>query len=184
MFLTYGVKSVTMDDIAQKLHISKRTLYELFGSKKELVNLVVKYHIDEHISVFNELEQSCDNAIDLMIKISKFVINTKKKQHISVMYELNKFYPDAQNIINNFYNEYIEKSVKDNIKLGIEQGLYRSDINAKILSNLYIQQMNFFVQLNKSDLSEFSASEIFDQLFSYHMYGIMSEKGIKYYLNK
>lgn len=183
LFMTNGFKSITMDDIAKKLIISKRTLYEVFKSKKALVLSIVQNHIDIQLAQLDKLEKSNNNAIDNMIQSSNFIFKMHGKMRPSALFDLKKFYPSIWTIIDKFHSNIIKKKIELNLTLGIEQGLYRKSINPEIISELYTIQLQLFSTKTKTNKGKTDIEELLDQFFEYHLYGILSPSGIEYYLN-
>jgi len=181
LFLRLGIRHVTMDDIANDLGISKRTLYENFESKESIISKIVDFHIDNERTQFEKIRNESENAIEMMIKLSTLIFHMYNKLHPSVMSDLKKFYSSSWTCIEGFHNESIRDIIEQNIRLGINEGLYRSDIDPVVLSLLFIKQLQLFSDEMILNLEMKSKQEIIQQFFEYNMYGLMSEKGIEYY---
>ncbi len=181
--MSHGIKSITMDDIAKRLKMSKRTLYELFENKSNLVRMVVEKNIeDEKLLVKKHIRES-ENAIDVMVNISKTMIQMYKDSHKSVLQDLKKYHNEVWKMIDDFHNNYILFAVKQNLERGIKEGLYRKEIKPNILAAFYIIQLQLFSDLSNFKLKKEKHEELIKQFFDYHIYGILSIEGIKYYLN-
>jgi AcrR family transcriptional regulator len=181
LFLRLGIRHVTMDDIANDLGISKRTLYENFESKESIISKIVDFHIDNERTQFEKIRSESENAIEMMIRLSTLIFHMYNKLHPSVMSDLKKFYSSSWTCIEGFHNEAIRDIIEQNIRLGINEGLYRSDIDPVVLSLLFIKQLQLFSDEMILNLEMKSKQEIIQQFFDYNMYGLMSEKGIEYY---
>ncbi|MFZ4399247.1 MAG: TetR/AcrR family transcriptional regulator [Bacteroidales bacterium] len=184
LFKKYGIKSVSMDDIAQQLSISKKTLYQYFKDKADLVTKVVNSHNCEKDQKFLDIENSNMNAIDALIEVSKHVIEMLKSINPPILYDLRKYYPELTKelIINR--KEHVFKNIKNNLLKGISEGLYREDINSDVISAIYIKRMDDIIFEDEMHQLNLPQHELFTQLFVYHIRGIVSNKGLKYFENK
>ena len=184
LFMRYGIKSITMDTIANELRISKKTLYEIFENKHEIVKTVVSTHIENEKRLMEEIIKNSENAIETMINMSKSIIDIYSKLRPTVLYDLKRFYPDVWQLAEDFNNNYTREMIKDNLVQGIEEGLYRQDIEPEILSTLYTIQLKVFSDETEARLEKYDFNKLLIQFFEYHLYGIMSYKGVKYFLSK
>lgn len=180
LFLRYGVKSVTMDDIARELGISKKTLYLHFTDKKDVVMKSIEYTLKHQKCEMDALsERSFDNAIDVLMKVSQQLITTQSKVNQSVNFDLQKYYPEAWEKISKFRQDHVFSSIKQNINRGIEEGVYREDFNVDVICYLYVSHIeNSYNELIAK--AEIPFDELLKTLFMYHIRGIASAKGIIY----
>lgn len=183
LFLRYGVKSVTMDDISRELGMSKKTLYIYFKDKNDLVLKVLHGFLSHHKREMNTIVHHHKNAIDQLLAI--YEMNAKDLQEVKPMllFGLKKYYPEAWTVYEEFKRNYLPSCVEDNIKEGIEQGLYRSTVNPRIISLAYTGMINLIFDSDIFSDKEFDFNQLYLELFYYHIRGIASEKGIAY-LNK
>ena len=184
LFMHYGIKTIKMDDIAKDLSISKRTLYTIFKSKQSLVTSIVKKHVESQRKQLLELPLNSENAIDKMLGTLNIITNMYSKLHKNVLFDLQKFYPETWIIINKFQNDFIKNRIEQNLIEGKKEGVYRNEIEPKILSSLYTTQLQLFSDQSNFNLDKFLFTDYLSQMFEYHLYGIMSYEGVKYYLNK
>ncbi len=182
IFMSRGIKNITMDDIAKQLKISKRTLYEMFETKSNLINIIIKRKLDEVKRIIEKFIKESENAVDVMVNISKTIIQMYKDSHSSLLQDLKKYYRETWLEIDNFHNNYILHVVQQNLERGIDEGFYRAEISPKILSAFYIIQLQLFSNLSNFKLKKENHEKLITQFFDYHIYGILSYKGIKYYL--
>ena len=107
------------------------------------------------------------------------------KLHQTVLFDLQNYYPTIWETINKFHIDFVKKKIKQNLIDGKNEGFYRIDIEPKILSTLYTIQLQWFSNETIIGTKEnYNFKEFLSQFFEYHLYGIMSYKGVKYYLNK
>ena len=184
LFKKYGIKSVSMDDIAQQLSISKKTLYQYFKDKADLVTKVVNSHHCEKDQKFLDIENSNMNAIDALIEVSKHVIEMLKSINPPILYDLRKYYPELTKELIVNRKEHVLNNIKNNLLKGISEGLYREDINPDVISAIYIKRMDDIIFEDEMQQLNIPQHELFTQLFVYHIRGIVSNKGLMYFENK
>lgn len=185
LFTQFGVKSLTMDDIARHLGMSKKTIYQHVKDKKELVLKCVKHKICNNQCTIQEKSQKVDgNAIDILMEINKEVGLNLSRLHPSIMYDLQRYYPESFQVINDHKEEFIYNMILENLELGIKQGLYRENINPKLIAQVYVHMIDTMINKTKFHLPEFSLSEFHKELIRYHIRGIASNKGIEYLASK
>src|SRR5690606_4198902 len=125
LFLRFGIKSMTMDDISRQLGISKKTLYQFVSDKNDLVQKVLENVVAEQMANSKKLCEKYENAIDMIFELSKSVNERFRAIHPSIHYDLQKYHPAAWEIFNRFKNEFVTNCVEQNLIDGINQGLYR-----------------------------------------------------------
>ena len=131
LFSQYGFKTITMDDISRRAGISKKTLYQHFANKNEVVNESVLWY--KKLNTVNcEIQiKDSENAIETMVRMLAFMDDMHKKINPMAIFEMQRYFPDAYNT---FREQLMDKDVtmiRDNIQQGIAEGYYREDINAK-----------------------------------------------------
>jgi len=177
LFQRCGIKSISMDDIAKELSISKKTLYQFVKDKRQLVELSVEYFLVE-----NKFHQniSCEgsNAVEQYFMVYQQVVKMISTANFSVEYDLQKYYPDLHKRVVEVRQKRMFNGIKLNIEKGITEGLYRSEIDVEIISKLNVllseSMHNYeFLSDNKAELIK-----IMKMNFDYHIHGIESEKGL------
>lgn len=178
-FMKYGIKSVSMDDIARGLGMSKKTLYNVVDSKAELINAALLYHLEYEKAFVNKAREEAADAVEEMITISRFILNILRQHKPSLVYEVQKYYPDVWDKIESFNQEFIGQFVLENIEAGIEEGYYRDNIHAVIMQRLYVTRLKVLVDLEVFPIDEFPRAQLYEEFITHHMRGIMTPKGIK-----
>ena len=184
LFIKYGIKSVTMDDISSHLGMSKKTLYTYFDDKKDLVQKIVTYHINFHNSKFKQTADKGENAIDVLLNASRNLVQFLEEFTPTVCYDLKKYYPEINKILSEHKGKHIFDNVKLNILKGIQEGLYRKDINPEIIARIYVTRIETIFNNEIFPLDKFSLIQLFDEAFKYHIHGIANNKGLEYYEKK
>jgi len=180
IYMKYGIKSVTMDEMARQLGISKKTLYMFVSDKNELVEKCVLLAHEGEICQIGIINEKNKNAIDEILEISRFVSGELKKIHPSIFFDLAKYHPDALKIMTNHKQEFVRGCVINNLQKGIEQGLYRENLNVEVLSSIYQAAMDHIILGDIFPTSEVSMEIIYKEYFRYHINGIASAKGLNY----
>lgn len=184
LFMKYGIKSVSMDDVSRELGISKKTLYQYFKDKDELVTKVVEHHAELLSGEMFKMVSGNANAIEQLLQVSKFVSQYLKNINPSVTYDLKKYYPQIWKNVNLNNRDYIFNQIKQNMINGIKEGLYRSDINIDIITHFYLFRMEMSQTYEMIVENKYSYEEIFNTSFNYHIRGIANKKGLEYLENK
>jgi AcrR family transcriptional regulator len=181
IYFRYGIKSVTMDDLARELGVSKKTLYLHFEDKKDVVKKVIHHLIHiQKCGISDMLNKPGANAIDKLMMMTIFFAEHLKNSNASLTYDLQKYYPDVWDEVLEFKREEIFRHIIDNIETGIKEGLYRDDLNYEIIARAYVSRMEMYQTDLWQPLDKYSLTEVFRTLFIYHIRGISNTKGIKY----
>jgi AcrR family transcriptional regulator len=173
-----------MDDAARELGISKKTLYEHFKDKDELVKQFVEHHMQQMHEEMQKLQTSQVNAIEELLIVSKFITEYLKSISPSVTYDLQKYYPEIWRNINFKQRDRIFQRIRDNMVRGIKEGLYRKDMNIEIIANFYLFRMEMSQTFDLIVESKYTYEELFNTSFNYHIRGIANQKGIDYLESK
>jgi AcrR family transcriptional regulator len=180
VFLKFGIKSVTMDDLARELAISKKTLYNYFKDKNDLVLQIIQTKIEFDQVNCMRAKTDSENAIDELFKLSIYVSNMMKNIHPSVFFDLNKFHPDASKVLHEHKWKFVKKSILDNIQRGKNEGLYRSDLNDEIVATVYVSSTDLISNGDVFANFDMTSDQIFMELLNFQLYGMANEKGLDY----
>jgi TetR/AcrR family transcriptional regulator, cholesterol catabolism regulator len=178
-FMRFGIKSMTMDDIAKTLGISKKTIYTFVKDKNDLVLKTVCFFLNFEQEEIIRLIQNENNAIEQLITINKFVSNSLKAVHPSIIYDLQKYYPDAYKVLEKHKHEFIFNVIVKNLQKGIGEKLYRENINPEIIAKVYVIRIDSIFGEAIYD-KDYNFNEVYSEISKYHLFGITSEKGRKY----
>ena len=179
LFLNYGFKSVTMDDIANNLGISKKTIYLHFENKTKLVEATT---MNLFCSISQGIDHICSlekNPIEEIYDIKQFVADHLKDEKSSPQYQLQKYYPKIFRTLKSKQFEVMQTCVKDNLKRGVSLELYRESINIEFISRIYFNAMLAIKDKDLFPLKQFSMNMLMENYLEYHLRGICTEKGIK-----
>jgi len=179
IFLKFGFKSVTMDEIASEMGISKKTIYKYFKTKAELVDKATEYtHSLMHAEVLKVYDMGY-NAIEENYESNKIFKGFMQNSDDSPLYQLKKYYPETyQRIISQEFCIF-KDCLSSNVEKGIEEGLYRANINIEQVVKFYF---SLIMSVHDSDLYTYSKNTINKlelNVLEYHTRAIATEKGLK-----
>lgn len=178
---TYGIRSMSMDDISRKLGISKSTLYKYVKNKTELVAKVLEFERYGFKNIFDEYNFEDVNAIDILLTVSKEVSKNFQNVNPSITFELKKYYPKLYQEHIDIRTNFIFEKIKINLQKGISQGMYRKDLSIELAARLYISRL---LDLHNPDFfppEEFKFQTLFDFMFDNWIRGISKPEGITYF---
>jgi AcrR family transcriptional regulator len=184
LFMRFGIKSMTMDDVARQLGISKKTIYQFVSDKNDLVVKVMQGIVAREESVANNLSAMHENAIDMLFELSKDISQKFGQIHPSINYDLEKYHPEAWKIYEDFRTTFVADCIEQNVINGIKQGLYRKNLDPFIISRLYANKMEMCTDSEVFPASKYNFKDIHLELMRYHIRGIASEEGLVYLKQK
>jgi TetR/AcrR family transcriptional regulator, cholesterol catabolism regulator len=184
LFMKYGIKSVTMDDIAKELGVSKKTLYKYFKDKNAIVSTLMKMDLNSEMQKLSSLTNSSTNAIEETFAFSQVLIEKLKTVNPSLMYDLEKYHPKAWSLFINHKRVDVFNCIRANIERGIDEGFYVSIINAEVVAKLYSEKIDLIFNQEIFPLGKFSVEEVYTEMIEYHLRGIVNEKGRQYLIEK
>ena len=177
LFLERGFKSITMDDIANEIGMSKKTIYSEYENKTSLVEdcVMAKFCVlNEGIDLIIAMEK---NAIEELYEIKRFVMSHLNNEKSSAQFQLMKYYPKIHKSLKHLQFEKMHKCVLLNVERGLEQGLFRDNVNPEFVARIYFSGMNTIKDQNIFPLDLFPISELMDSFLEYHIRGIVTPKG-------
>lgn len=184
MFMTYGIRSVTMDDISRKLGISKKTLYQKFKDKRDIVEQYMISH-KEFMCEFFEVEiHKAEDAISEILELMKMIREWLGSRNPVFEYDLHKYYPDIFKQHEKVKIEGIRKFYTHNYQRGIEEGYYRDDFDIDMMVKYDLTYITSFESAGFFTKEELLKFEGYRQFFIFHIRGIASAKGIEVLNNK
>jgi AcrR family transcriptional regulator len=178
--MKHGLKSLTMDDIARELGMSKKTIYQVVDNKSDLIKLALQDYLDEERENLLLIQRRSDNSVDELIQMMEYFLTAVRDFNATSLNEMQKYYPESWDIYNDYRYNFILGRMRENLQNGISQGYYREGLNADIISRLYVAGVEMLVHQELFPVTKFSFVDIFREYLSYHLQGIVSAKGLKY----
>ena len=179
LFMKYGVKSVTMDDIARHLGISKKTLYTFVANKANLIEKIFQQKVAEEKEIMAQIRSSATDAIDEMIQMVRYVLRLLRKMSPTVVYDLKKYYQSTWNHIDHLHCEHVYDLIKENIVRGKDQGIFRVELDEDIIAKLYVQTTSTVVDAEHFPATTYDWPQLFKTYIEYHIRGIVTPKGLR-----
>ena len=177
LFLRLGFKSVTMDDIANEMAISKKTIYTHFKNKTALVKECTFNLMQIITAGFDVICSLNQNPIEELFEIKKFVMGKIEDDNSSPQYQLQKYYPQISEDLKEGHFEKMMECTRTNLRRGIEQGLYRSNLDIEFIARLYYLGIHGTKNQNLFPIERFSTKFITEEYLEYHLRGIVTPEG-------
>jgi hypothetical protein len=179
VYLKRGMKSVTMDDMAKELHISKKTLYKYVKNRAELVKKSTCFHVKKEQKLVEEIQSKNLNPIQETREIAGFIIDTLSKVNPVVHYDLEKYFPDSWELLNEYFSGFVYTSILTNLENGQKLGVYRDNFSAEIIAKIFISKLDAIFDASLFPPEKFTFAQVYIDFIQHHLYGIVSEKGSK-----
>ena len=179
IFMRFGIKSVNMDDVARQLGVSKKTLYLYFKDKEDLLGRVVDCHCTREDESITAILSKKLSAIEEMFEIMHWVIGILSKIHPSVQYDMEKYHPALAVSMKASRSRVVHASMLSNLKKGQKEGTYRKDLDAEIITRIYLARIDAFLDPEIFPFDQYKPVDVYKELFQYHIHGIASQKGIE-----
>ena len=177
LFLKLGIRSVSMDDLCSNLAISKKTLYQHFADKDELVDMVLQKQISGMQSETIDCCEQSNNAIQEVIKTMEMMVKHFTSMNPVVLFDLQKFHLNSFNKFKDHKYQFILEIISNNLKRGIAEGLYRSDINVDVLSRFRLESMEIAFNVDVYPTDRYNLVEVSIAIIENFLYGLATEKG-------
>ena len=180
LFGRFGIKSLSMDDLAEHLACSKKTLYKHFQDKRDLVSKALHWHLDGLEAEMEETMGGEGNAIDLALREMEKKHKMLSSINSTVLFDLKKYYPRVFEATHARRCNMVRRVVTHNVARGMEQGLYRSDLDVDAVADLHLALVEDMVHQAENGTLSRPLADHFKALFTYHIRGIASAEGVAY----
>ncbi|MBC7411180.1 MAG: TetR/AcrR family transcriptional regulator [Bacteroidia bacterium] len=179
LFTRLGIKSITMDDVARELGVSKKTLYNHFQDKTDLLKRTFKYHMhcSEERSV--EMVVKAKNAIDELILVNEFLKESFSEMHPSAIYEMQKFYPEVWGLFKEFKHTHILNCIFNNINRGKAEDLFREKLNSEVYARIFVGRFDILFDNELFPNKEYNIPQVHLEMIEYHIRAMATAKGLK-----
>ena len=180
LFLQYGYKAVTMDDIAEYMHISKKTIYVHFSDKTSLVRSAV-FHVFEEVKIkIIAVQSSIENPIKALYEIKKIAVEVLGKKEKSPQYQLQKYYPTIYSEIRKKELSAFGETFKMSLKKGMELGLFRTSIDTEFITRIYFNGFGGLRDIELFPPKDNDIDLIIGKYIDYHLRAIVTPKGLNF----
>jgi len=179
LFMQYGFRSVSMDDIANKLGMSKKTIYQFYADKDELAMAVVSETILQNQENCNLDRKASENAVHEIFLAIDMVVEMLSQMNPSLLFEMQKYHPQAFAKFQKHKNEFLYSVVKENIVRGIKEELYRPDVNIELYSRFRVESMMFPFNPEFQNKLKMNMVAMHEDLMIQYLFSLASPKGYK-----
>lgn len=176
--LQYGVRTVTMDDISRDLGISKKTIYQYFKDKKDLINTITEMYLDIERDRFNACLSEDHDSIYSLILLSQCMRESMRDMKLNLLNELQKFYPEAWNMFQSFKSETMLCSITSVIIKGQKEGYFRKELDPELMAKMRIEQVqSVFINPTLFPRDKYTLTDVQIQLFDHFVHGLFTLEG-------
>jgi len=168
-----------MDDVARELGMSKKTLYQFVKDKAELVGKVIAFNAIHHREFIYNIVKENNNAIQELLEVNKYMNQMMKEQNPTMDYDLRKYYPAIHPRLMQKSQKRMYDAIKQNLIKGQKEGLYRKNMNVDIICKVHMTRLEYKYSSDNYTITELNSEETMTEIFTYHLHGIASEKGLK-----
>lgn len=178
LFKRYGIRSVTMDEIASQLGISKKTIYQFYSDKEALVKDIFKDITDQNKKKCTYFKDVSENAVHEQYLAGDSTQEIFNDMNTSVLFDLNRFHPAVFAEFEKFKKQFLFNSIKENIQRGIKEGLFRKDIDINIITWLRLEMISGVFHNEEVITGKTKPNHFEDEMKDFFLHGICTEKGL------
>ena len=174
-----GIRNVSIDDVCSELRISKKTFYQYFNKKEDLVDAVIAYGQHTHMEKVQKSIKD-KNAIEVFIYMIKEIKKSAECAPFMLWHDLKKYYPALYNKYDENKKEQIKCAFEDNILQGIKEGYYRDNLDVELVSYFHSIQIKTTFETMMQSQKKFSQKRLTDFFIDMIIHLIVNDKGLKY----
>lgn len=179
LFFRFGIKSVTMDDIAKHLAMSKKTIYQFFRDKDEVVHTLLEKELKRDMDDFTQIAVTSANVVEEVFNHMKKMHQILNNINPNIFYDLRKYHPKTWQIFHDFRNTFVHRQVADALDKGKKDGLVRPDVNSELIARLRVEEIDMSFNPAVFPPDQFRILEINIAMTEHFLYGICTLKGHK-----
>ncbi len=183
LFLQFGYKAVTMDDIAEHMHISKKTIYVYFEDKTSLVRSAVFYVFDDIKNKIIDIQSTIDNSIEALYETKKIAVQVLGKKDKSPQYQLQKYFPAIYAEVRKKELSALGASFEMSLKRGMKSGLFRPSLDPEFITLIYFNGFRGLRDIELFPPEKYEIDHIIGKFIDYHLRAIVTTKGLAFLEN-
>ena len=172
LFCRFGIKNVTMDDIARHLGMSKKTIYQHYEDKNKIVMAMIQWSIEDHSRQFAAFEHQAKNAIEEILLTMNYMKGIFAKTNPNMFFDMQRYHPDVWQLFRKFKEEKVFDMVIHNLEKGRAQGLYRADFNLKIIARLRLEEIELGMNPFAFPADKYKIHDVQVQILDHFHHGI------------
>ncbi|MDN4164887.1 TetR/AcrR family transcriptional regulator [Cytophagales bacterium LB-30] len=177
LFIQYGVKSVTMDDLSKELGMSKKTIYQYYADKDEIVHLAVQQFLEAEEASFNAIRQKSSNTLEEIYWFSKHIKENMQKVNGSMIYDIKKHFPKTWRLFLEHKESFFKKEIVSTILRGKAEGYFREDVDPELMAILRLEQIEMCGDPEKFPSEKYSFTEVQQKFLMHFIHGMLTDKG-------
>jgi len=179
LFMRYGFRSVSMDEIATQLGVSKKTIYQFFTDKDALVDSIIEMEIKGNEKLCSVQKKECKDAVHEIFLALDHMSEMLENMNPSLMYDLERYHPAAFKKLTGHKNKFFYDVVKDNLERGKKEGLYREEIKTEIIARFRLASTFLVFDGNVFPRDKYTILQLMEEVTDNYLHGIVSGKGQK-----
>jgi AcrR family transcriptional regulator len=179
LFIQYGFKSVTIDDIAIKMRVSKKTIYAHFPKKETLVETCVFIHFNNVFEKIINISKHSKDPIVGLYQIKKEALKHLSNEKNSPVYQLQKYYSSIYNKLQQMEFNTLGGMFSESLKKGIEMGLFRSEININFVTRIFFNGIRGITDVQLFPVQEYKIDQLLINFSEYHLRAISTPAGVE-----
>ncbi|GAB3654775.1 TetR/AcrR family transcriptional regulator [Echinicola sediminis] len=176
-FTRLGVRYVTMDDIARAAGVSKKTIYQEFKDKGQLVFEAFKNSMASDQAFFMKLHEECECPLEHFVEVSKYIRSRFSDINPLVFGEIQRYYPNSWKLFEDFKQNCAIKTISDVLQNGRDKGYFRDELNYDILALLRMDQISGMFDPNRFPPAQYNILEVQMTIMDHFIHGILTDKG-------
>lgn len=181
LFSKFGIRSVSMDDLAHQLGVSKKTLYQHFADKDDIITLATQQYLSDGMEAVKAINDGSRDPIEALIKISAYLNRNNRETTSSLVFDLQKYHPKAWRLMEDFKKNFLSAIIRKNLENGMEASLFRDDIHPEIVTKIRLEQASMIFNEELFPRNKYNLNEVSDELQEHFILGISTDKGKKLY---
>ena len=179
LFCKFGVKRITMDDVAKQLGMSKKTIYLHFKDKNELVYVLIQNMLEAQMKVMDAQSAIAANAVQEVFFVVTHLQDMLSKMNPMIFYDLQKYHPEVWTLFKNFRYSYMKECLMKNLNWGVKEGLFRDNLNFEIIATMRIEQCDMVFNQIVFPPGKYMISDVLTEITEHYLYGLCTLKGHK-----
>ncbi|MXV15464.1 TetR/AcrR family transcriptional regulator [Hufsiella ginkgonis] len=177
LFCRYGIKSVTMDDIAKHLGMSKKTIYQHFQDKDELVYILIKNKMEQQTCSMDDTAANAENAVhEVFLAVTQMEVMLSNMNPM-LFYDLQKYHPEAWQVFRSFREKNLYQTILNNIDRGIREGYYRETVNRELIAAMRVEQIDMVLSPLTFAAGKYSMLQVMAVHTEHFVYGVCNLRG-------
>ena len=177
LFYRYGIKSITMDEVARHLAVSKKTLYQFFENKDELVYSIAQGHLIADCQDLDQVLERATSALHMMVLMTEELRRHMAAMHPNLVYDLQRFHPRAWSLFSNHKENIVDTYIVHNLQKGIQEGSYRADIDVPIMARARMHIITATFDPAVFPPEQFPIAKVQLQLLEHFTFGLLTDLG-------